>query len=262
MTLPKTGRSSCRMILVLAISATTAFSNAQTTDSTKVASTFGGNITLTTKGISTIPNFTLGKPAAIFELSMGRRKVFFEPQFRFGLNGKPWSFIFWWRYRLIRSEKMHLTVGAHPAITFKTMPLVNNGTTRDYLVADRYLAAEMIPSWLISRNVSVGVHYLYSLGLEKDITRNTHFISLRSSFSNIGITDQYFLRFNPQIYYLIMDERDGFYVNSTIALVKRDFPIYLSSQINTPLTTDIPSDTKVLWNISMIYNFGREYVRK
>lgn len=262
MTLTRTRRSSCRMILVFAISATTALSDAQTTDSTRVASTFGGNITLTTKGISTIPNFTLGKPAAIFELSMGRKKVFFEPQFRFGLNGKPWSFIFWWRYRLIRSEKLQFTVGAHPAITFKTRSLIINGQSKDFILADRYLAAEAIPSWLISNNVSVGLHYLYSRGLENDITQNTHFISLRSSISNINITDHYSLRFNPQIYYLIMDERDGIYVNSTVTLIRQGFPLYLSSQINTSLTTDIPNDMKILWNISLVYAFGKEYIQK
>lgn len=250
------------MILVLAISAATALSHAQTGDSTKVINSFGGNITLTTKGISTIPNFTLGKPAAVFELLMGRRKLFFEPQFRFGLNGKPWSFIFWWRYRAIRSEKLQLTVGAHPAITFKTRSLTNNGQTREYILADRYLAAEVIPTWLISSKVSVGLHYLYSRGIEKDITKNTHFISLRSSFLNISLTDQYFLRFNPQIYYLMMDEWDGVYVNSSLAFVMRDFPIYLSSQINTSLTTNIPTDTNVLWNISLVYAFGKEYLQK
>ncbi|MBN1984722.1 MAG: hypothetical protein JW761_00395, partial [Prolixibacteraceae bacterium] len=32
---------------------------------------FRGTATLTTKGLSTFPNLTLGKPAAIFDLSMG-----------------------------------------------------------------------------------------------------------------------------------------------------------------------------------------------
>jgi len=38
--------------------------------------------------------FTLGKPAAIFDLSVGNERLAFEPQFRFSLEGKPWSFIF------------------------------------------------------------------------------------------------------------------------------------------------------------------------
>ena len=59
--------------LIFAFLTTPWLSFAQNSDSTKVINQFGGAITVTTKGISTIPNFTLGKPAAVFELSMGRR---------------------------------------------------------------------------------------------------------------------------------------------------------------------------------------------
>jgi hypothetical protein len=48
----------------------------QTANSIKVSGHFGGAVTITTKGISTIPNLTLGKPAAIFDLSVGRRLSF------------------------------------------------------------------------------------------------------------------------------------------------------------------------------------------
>jgi len=68
----------------------------QNNDSTKVASHFGGAVTVTNKGISIVPNLTLGKPAVIFDLSMGKRKLSFEPSLRFALEGKPWSFLFWW----------------------------------------------------------------------------------------------------------------------------------------------------------------------
>jgi hypothetical protein len=69
----------------------------QKKDSTKSAGHFGGTIALTSKGISMVPNLSLGKPAAIFDLSMGKRKLSFEPSLRFALEGKPWSFLFWWR---------------------------------------------------------------------------------------------------------------------------------------------------------------------
>jgi hypothetical protein len=83
----------------------------QNPDSTKTAYRFGTNITLTTKGISTIPNLTLGKPAALFEMAVGN-KLTFEPQFRFSLKGKPWTFIFWWRYNLVSTEKFRMGMGA------------------------------------------------------------------------------------------------------------------------------------------------------
>lgn len=262
MPIVKPGSASSRVLMMLSISAVAVFSNAQTADSITLTNSFGGAVTVTTKGISTIPNLTLGKPAAIFDLSMGRRKIFFEPQFRFALEGKPWSFLFWWRYRMIRTEKMQLTIGAHPALSFKTRSLTSNGVTGDYLMTDRYLAGELSPAWLINKNVSAGLYYLYSHGLEKNITRHTNFISLRAGFSNIRLTDEFFLRFNPQVYYLLMDRKDGFYVNSTLVLSRRGFPVSISSQINKSLRTEIETNKKPLWNISLVYAFGKEYVEK
>jgi hypothetical protein len=52
-----------------------------------------GAVSVTNKGISLIPSFTLGRPAAIFDLAVRKGDLGFEPQFRFGLDGKPWSFL-------------------------------------------------------------------------------------------------------------------------------------------------------------------------
>lgn len=81
----------------------------------------GGTISVTNNGISLLPTFTLGKPAAIFDLSLAGKRFSFEPQFRFALEGKPWSMIFWWRYKVVNSSRFLLKVGAHPAIAFKRL---------------------------------------------------------------------------------------------------------------------------------------------
>jgi hypothetical protein len=73
-------------------------------DSTKGIHHYGTVVSVTAKGISTIPSFTLGKPAVIFDVAMGTRKLSFESQFRFSLEGKPWSFLFWWRYKLLTTD--------------------------------------------------------------------------------------------------------------------------------------------------------------
>ena len=83
-------RTFCRKAsLFIILSTFTLFSFSQNADSIKVAGHFGGAVTVTSKGISTIPSFTLGKPAITFDLSMGKEKLSFEPQFRFALEGKP-----------------------------------------------------------------------------------------------------------------------------------------------------------------------------
>nr|MBP6073208.1 hypothetical protein [Flavobacterium sp.]MBP6100608.1 hypothetical protein [Flavobacterium sp.] len=63
--------------------------------------TFSGGITVTNNGISLLPTFTLGKPAAIFDFAVKSKRWSFEPQLRFSLEGKPWSFVFWGRYKVI-----------------------------------------------------------------------------------------------------------------------------------------------------------------
>ena len=232
----------------------------QNTDK-KEANRFGGAITLTTKGISTIPSFTLGKPAATFDLFMGKGKLSFEPQFRFALEGKPWTFLFWWRYKLLESSRFNVNLGAHPALSFKTIPVVLNGTSKEIIIARRYLAGEFSPSYSLSKNISIGMYYLYSHCMEKDAAKNTHFISLRSNFANINLSNQYFLKFAPQIYYLKADKEDGFFVNSTLTLVRRDFPLSISSILNKTIESSISGSKNFIWNVSLIYAFSKKYTK-
>jgi len=57
-----------------------------------------GSALITNNGISLLPMFNLGKPAAIFDLSIGNDRISYEQQLRYSLAGKPWSFIFWTRW--------------------------------------------------------------------------------------------------------------------------------------------------------------------
>lgn len=166
----------------------TCVSFSQTIDSTKAAGHFGGAVTITNYGISFIPNFTLGKPAAIFDMSAGKGKLSFEPQFRFALTGKPWSFVFWWRYKLLNTNKFLINIGGHPSVTFKTNTFMIEGVSSEKTVANQYLAGELAPNYLLSKNASIGIYYFYGCGLNKDVVRNTHMFSLRSSFSNIKLS--------------------------------------------------------------------------
>jgi len=240
----------------------TTVSFSQNIDSTRAVSHFGGAVTITNKGISTIPNLTLGKPAAIFDLSMGKGKISFEPQFRFALEGKPWSFIFWWRYKIVESKKFRMNIGAHPAFAFKTVTVTTDGIPQEIIRTQLYLAGEIYPSYSIAKNISIGLYDLYAYGLEEDVVKNTNLLGLRFNFSNIRLSDQFFIRFNTQLYYLTMDKDDGYYVNATLTLAKLNFPLSVSSLINKTIQTEIPLGEDFLWNISLIYSFNNDYVVK
>lgn len=236
------------------------FSFSQKTDSTNDIFHFRGAVTVTNKGISLVPTFTLGKPATIFDLSMGKNKLYFEPQLRFALEGKPWSFLFWWRYRLFNNEKVAITLGAHPAMNFKTQTWSENGVSKNAIVTRRYLAGELVPNYLISKNVSVGLYYLYSHCFDKGTAANTHFLTLNSNFSHIKLFHDVFFRFTPQFYYLNQDGKDGFYFTSTFTLARAKFPLSVQSIINKTIQSEVPGSENFVWNISLIYSFSKKYV--
>jgi hypothetical protein len=193
---------------------------------------------------------------------MGKKKLFFEPQLKFSLKGKPWSFLFWWRYKLITDKKFTLTLGGHPALNFRTDSFYINGEQRATIVARRYLAGEVVPNYFISKNISVGLYYLYSRGLDHGTIRKGHFLTVNTSFSHIKLGDKFFARFTPQVYYLYQDGKDGFYFTSSLTLVKRNFPISFQSLTNKIIQTNVPGSYDFLVNFSLIYSFNKTYVAK
>lgn len=234
---------------------------AQTAESSKQETgIFTGAVTVTTKGLSTFPNLTLGKPAAILDLSMGSEKLRFEPVMRFSLEGKPWSFIFWFRYELMNSEKFQFKIGAHPAYSFKTISVTQNGTTKNILRAQQFLAGELAPVFKVGKNISLGPYYIYARGMEKDIVKSSNFISFRTNFSNINLSENYFMRIMAQAYYLKLDADDGFYVNSALSLNRRNFPLSVSSSMNKIIRSEISGDN-FLWNINLTYSFNTRYTK-
>ena len=232
----------------------------QNTDSTKNIFYFKGAVTVTNKGISTVPSFTLGKPAVLFDLSMGKKKLFFEPQLKFSMKGKPWAFLFWWRYKLVNTGKVTITVGTHPALNFRTDSFVVNGIKKGFTVTRRYLAGELVPNYFISKKVSVGLYYLYSSGLDNGTTKDTHFLTVNSTISNINLGKEIFARIIPQIYYLGQDGRDGYFITSSFTVFKKNFPLSIQSILNKKIRSNIPGSKNHLGNISLIYSFSKKYV--
>jgi hypothetical protein len=241
-----------RLILVLFLLPLVALSQ---TDSAVNKTRLSGSVLVTNNGISLIPTFSLGKPAAIFNLSMAKKKSSFDPELRFSLEGKPWSFLFWWRYKLVSNDRFRFTVGGHPALNFKTETVHINGITNQFIVTRRYLAGELASNYLLSKNLSVGTYYLYSRGLDKGTTTNTHFITINSSISHIEIAG-FFLRLVPQLYYLKMDQYDGYYFTSSFNLARTGVPLSVSSIINKAIESNIPGSKNFNWNVSLVYRWN------
>ena len=164
-----------RIILALCLLTLIDTAIGQSTDTTQKINYFGGSATITSNGISLLPSFSLGKPAALFNMKVGR-KLTFEPELRFALDGKPWAFIFWWRYKFLSERRFQIRVGAHPSFLFASLPVTVDGVTSDKLVALRYVAAEISPDFYITKKISMGMYYLKGYGFQDDAIKNTDFL--------------------------------------------------------------------------------------
>jgi hypothetical protein len=69
------------------------------------------------------------------------------------------------------------------------------------------------------------------------------------------------VNWNPEVYYLNMDGVDGFYAAHTLSLGHQKVPISLATTMNIKLKSEI--ETKDFdWNISLVYSFSNQLVRK
>lgn len=243
-----------------------AFANAafsQKNDSTKHVLNFRGNISATNNGFSLIPTFSLGKPAVVslFAINSGKR-LSFEPEFRYSMAFKPWSFVFIWRYKLVKKARFHLNLGTHlPSLNFKTAAVEKNGATQTVTQVNRFFPAfEVAPNFKVAKNIHLGVYYLYGRGLEKDIPRHTNFVSAQANFSKIPISGKVHLRLFQQFFYLKSDDRDGFYTAGSLVLAKTGFPISVGAAAVKAFETTIPGKD-FNWNVSLIYHFDKKYTR-
>lgn len=225
-------------------------------------SSFSGAVSVTNNGISIVPSFSLEKPAAIFNLSMAKNRFSFDPDIRFSLAGKPWSFLFWGRYKLVTNDRFQMHAGTHLGLNFKATRLPVNGDTSNLTVTRRYLAGELYPRFLLTKNISIGIYYLYSHGLDPGTIGNTNFITLNTNFSNIRLSKQFFIRVNPQFYYLRLDKEDGFYFTSTLTVARNNFPLSVSAIVNKIIQSNIRGSKNFVWNVSLVYAFHKKYAEQ
>lgn len=216
---------------------------------------FRGTASVTHNGISLVPSFSLGEPAAIFDVKMTKGKFSFEPDMRFALEGKPWSFLFWFRYKAIQKQRFSLRIGAHPALNFRTVNVIRNGANEELIESRRFLASEIVPNYKISDKVSVGMYYLRGKGFDEGL-RSSDFLTVNASFTNLSISEKLYFNVSPQAYYLRLDDKTGYYVVAFITLEKKDFPLSISSILNKAINTQIVPEDDFIWNISLNYSFG------
>jgi hypothetical protein len=235
----------------------------QEIDSTDRVINFRGAASVTNNGFSFIPAFSLGKPAAIFNFNInGGKRFSFDPEFRFALqDGRPWSFIFIWRYKVINQKKFQFTLGSHfPAVPFRVLAYENTPEIKNTLAVSRVIPFEFTPNVIINNNHSISAFLLYAKGISDDAVNHTSVFMIRSvSIFHIGKNLRF--RVNPQLFKLNLDEKAGYYFASNFTLSSKKMPFYLGSTINRAFNSDI-GGKPFNWNLSIGYALDRKLIVK
>jgi len=228
--------------------------------------TISGSVSANTNGFSLVPTFSLGKPALQTGLNFSgsHSRLSFHPQVWYSLlDYKPWSLIFIWRYKVTNKNRFSFAVGTHaPAINFKSATVIENGVPTDVVKARRfYPALELIPTFKINKSTSIGLYYLLGGGIDKEVSSINNFISLRADINKIKLSKGLFIRFNPQIYFLSIDQNAGIYSAMGLNLCVNNFPLNISTNFNTAIKSSIKADP-FAWNIGVNFEFANQFIKK
>jgi hypothetical protein len=226
---------------------------------------FNGNISVTQNGFSFIPTFSLDKPAAVAILSLSKDRFSLEPQFRFELDGmRPWSVIAGWRYKIIDQERFNVRVGGQfPAWAFiTTRTRTDDGVRYTEITSQRFLPLEMLTSYSLSEKFSLGTYWLHSWDLENANQLGTaDYFALLGSLRNVGIGQKVLFSWNPQVFYLRIDDERGYYTAHTFTLGLKEVPFTIGSTFNKEISSEIGA-APFNWNINIAYNFGGTFEKK
>lgn len=227
--------------------------------STGAVSTFLGSIGITNNGFSIVPTFSLNRPATIMNFYWRKNRFSFDPDIRLVSDASKGGFIFWFRYYLIEQKKFSLRVGVHPAFSLVRRTISENGSNTEITEMLRFAAAEVVPTYRITPNWSIGAVYLHGNGLQKHGPQRTDVFFLNNIISNINVGGSFRLTLVPTVYLLYVDSHKGSYFSGTAILSKKNLPFTLQSTINQTLKSNIPGNKAFMWNAMLAYNFSKNF---
>lgn len=224
-------------------------------DSIRYKPELSGVITLTSNGISQIPAYSLDKPAVSAFFYFKLKRFSYEPDINYGIDGRPWGMGNSFMYLVLDKKKLKFKSGLALGLAFSYPEVLQDGEMVKINKSERYLIAKLVPSYVISKKTTLSLNYWYGHNLEEKSIDAVNFLSAAVNIANIPIGQKMYFSIFPQVFYLDVDGEDGLFFSPAAAVGIRDFPLYLSSQVNTTLYHNMASDPGFKWNVAINYAF-------
>lgn len=233
----------------------------QQADTTTTNSSFSGSVGFTNNGFSIISTFSLNAPAAIINLAWRKNKLSFEPDIRLVPDASKGGLIFWLRYRFIENKKFSLRMGVHPAFSLIRKTINNNGQDLEITEMLRFAAIEVVPTYQLTPNWSIGAMYLNGNGLQKHGPQTTHVLFLNTSISNIKIGGDFKFQFIPLVFFLNIDDFRSDYFSATGIISNTKSPFSFQGTINQTFKSNIAGNQDFMWNVMLAYRFTKNFIK-
>ena len=236
--------------LVFLFLMTSSFSREKKDSTTRSTLKASATFSLNSNGISSIPAFSLGDPAAMASLSLAKGWFSYEPTLAYGLDGRPWFIDNWFRIKWINRPSFEFRTGMNIS-SFLSEYELPDGTI---LQSERYFAFEFTGTYKFSRTASLALSYWNDRGQEPGSLKG-HFIDLIGDKSDIPLGKHVLLGVNIQLFYInYTGDNDGLFIAPKISTSVRNVPLSLYFQAIQAFTSNMSPFPEFQWNIGLGYS--------
>lgn len=243
----------CALLFLISV---TAFPN-NPQDSVKKKLEGNLSFSLNSNGISSIPSFSLDKPAAISTVSLSKGRFLYEPQLAYGLNFKPWYIDNWFHYKIINRPSVEVRTGMNLSTFFwpDTIYQFANATESEKILkAQKYFDLELAITYRFNPKTSLTALYWNDRGLDKG-TIQGHFCDFIADKSDIKAGKKLLLAVNVQLFYIeYRGKSDGMFISPRLASSVKNIPLTLFIQATQAIVTNIKPFPEFKWNLGLSYS--------
>lgn len=227
----------------------TASYSQEKTDSSLKRLKASATVSLNSNGISSIPAFSLGKPAVMASIALLKNRFSYDPILAYSLDFKGWFIDSWLHYKLI--DKPHFEF--RPGFNFSTFFSDYEFQDETFRRTERYFTIELTGIYKFSANSSLTLGYWNDRGQDKG-TLKGHFYNLICERSDINLGKKVLLSVAFQIFYIdYKGENDGLFLSPKISSSVKNVPFSVFFQPIQALYSNISPYPGFRWNIGLAY---------
>lgn len=238
-----------KQFFLLSLFIFTVICSAEPGDSLKTKLKAAATFSLNSNGISSIPAFSLGKPAVMASVSLAKNRFSYDPTLAYGLDFRGWFIDSWLHYRII--DRPHFEF--RPGFNFSTFFSDYKNQDETIRQAQRYFTIEFTGIYKFSSNSSLTIGYWNDRGQDKG-TLLGHFFNLVGERSDIKLGKSVLLTLDLQIFYIDYEgDNDGLFLSPKITASMRNRPFMIFFQPIQALESNISPFPGFRWNVGVAY---------